>query len=173
MLAPRRRLGPDGRRGTLLTPSTPVEAMATSSAELLRMSTAQLDDLFRVSPAGQIPSSHGQGTIIVAPGTRLAQPASKVLGLMWRGKVFRPGELQNEILPFGLDAVAARVYKGPSWFDDRECIVLDYSQTSRVAGWIRDEIREISPTLYLGLVWGVGRAFGGRRRLFLKFALDF
>jgi hypothetical protein len=33
--------------------------------------------------------------------------------------------------------------------------VLDYSQTSIVAQWIRDEIREVSPGLYLGLVyWG-------------------
>jgi hypothetical protein len=147
--------------------------MATSAADLLRMSPAQLDDLFRASPAGAIPSDHGRGTVIVASGTRLARPAAKALGLFWRGKVFRPGELQNEILPLGFDAIGARVYKGPSWFDDRECIVLDYSQTSRVAGWIRDEIREVSPTLYLGLVWGTGRVFGGRRRLFLKFALDF
>ena len=147
--------------------------MVTSAADLLRMSPAQLDDLFRTASAGDIPLSQGRGTVIVAPGTRLARPGAKALGFFWRGKVFRPGELQNEILPFGLDAIAARVYKGPSWFDGRECVVLDYSQTSRVASWIRDEIREVSPTLYLGLVWGVGRAFGGRRRLFLKFALDF
>jgi len=147
--------------------------MITSAADLLRMSPAQLDDLFRTSPAGDIPLSHGRGTVIVAPGTRLAQPGARALGFFWRGKVFREGELQNEILPFGLDAIAARVHKGPSWFDGRECVVLDYSDTSRVASWIRDEIREVSPTLYLGLVWGVGRAFGGRRRLFLKFALDF
>ncbi len=147
--------------------------MVTSAADLLQMPNDRLDELFRASPAGQIPSAHGKGTIIVAPGTRLARPGARALGVFWRGKVFRPGELQNEILPFGFDAVAARVYKGPSWFDDSECIVLDYSQTSRVASWIRDEIREVSPTLYLGMVWGVGRAFGGRRRLFLKFALDF
>jgi hypothetical protein len=44
--------------------------------------------------------------------------------------------------------------------------VLDYSQTSLVAGWIRDEIRMIEPSFYLGQV------FGGRTRLF-HFALQF
>jgi hypothetical protein len=67
--------------------------------------------------------------------------------------------------------VRAEVSVGPSWLDDRPCVVLDYSRSSVVAGWIRDEIREVAPGLYLGLVWGVGRLFGGRR-LVLRFALD-
>ena len=48
-------------------------------------------------------------------------------------------------LPFGLNAIIARVYKEPSWLDGKECIVLDYSDTSLVAHWIRDEIRAIAP----------------------------
>ena len=41
----------------------------------------------------------------------------------------------------------------PSWFDGRESIVLDYSRTSLIAHWIRDEIREVAPRLYLGIVY--------------------
>ena len=55
------------------------------------------------------------------------------------------GVLRNQILPFGLNAIIAKVYKGDSWLDGKECIVLDYSDTSLVAQWIRDEIREIQP----------------------------
>ena len=55
------------------------------------------------------------------------------------------GVLRNKILPFGLNAIIAKVYKGDSWLDGKECIVLDYSDTSLVAHWIRDEIREIQP----------------------------
>ena len=61
--------------------------------------------------------------------------------------------LKNKILPFGLNAIIAKVYKGPSWLDGKECIVLDYSDTSVIAQWIRDEIREIEPGLYLGKVY--------------------
>ena len=43
--------------------------MAVNVAEMLKMSQAQLDDLFTQSPAGEIPSGEGKGTAIVAPGT--------------------------------------------------------------------------------------------------------
>jgi hypothetical protein len=69
--------------------------------------------------------------------------------------VFDPasGTLKNRILPLGLNAIIAKVYKGPSLLDGKECIVLDYSETSLVAHWVRDEIRLISPGLYLGKVY--------------------
>jgi hypothetical protein len=75
-------------------------------------------------------------------------------------------EPSGRITSFGLNAIIAKVYKGPSWLDSKECIVLDYSETSLVAGWIRDEIRQIGPGLYLGKV------YGGRKRL-IDFALKF
>jgi hypothetical protein len=49
--------------------------------------------------------------------------------------------------------VIAKVYQGDSWIDSKPCIVLDYSETSMVAHWIRDEIRLIGPKLYLGNVY--------------------
>ena len=57
------------------------------------------------------------------------------------------------MLALGVNAIVAEVYKGPSLFDGKECIVLDYSKTSLVAKWIRDEIRLIAPKLYLGRVY--------------------
>ena len=73
----------------------------------------------------------------------------------WSGKVFdrEKGDLKNKILPFGLKAVRAKVYKEASWFDGEETIVLDYSKTSFVARKVRDEIREVAPGLFLGLVF--------------------
>ena len=75
----------------------------------------------------------------------------------WQGKIFdeKKGELLNKIFPFGIRAIKARVYKALSWVDNKECIVLDYSKTSLLARVIRDEIREVSPGLYLGVIfWG-------------------
>jgi hypothetical protein len=139
------------------------------------MTAVQLDALFQERPAGPVPTGDSRGTIIFMPGTRLAVLVNKILGaLAWRGKVFRPetGDLKNKVSPLAIQAVRARVYEAPSWLDDRPCVVLDYSQTSKVAGWIRDEIREVEPGVYLGIVWGVGRLFGGRK-LVLRFALTF
>ncbi len=132
--------------------------------------------MFQRSGAGEIPVGRWRGTPIIFPGTRAAKHAAAVLGTVaWRGKVFHPesGDLKNLISILAIPAIRARVYRQESWLDEQECIVLDYSPTSRVAGWVRDEIREASPGLYLGLVYGVGRVFGGRRLLGLSFALSF
>ena len=125
------------------------------------MSQAQLDDLFRASPAGDIPNGPAKGTAIIAPGTVFSEPTAQIINLFgWQGKVFdaAKGLLKNKIFAFGFEAIVARVYKGPSWLDNKECIVLDYSDTSIVAHYIRDEIRLISPNFYLGVVyWGKDR----------------
>ncbi len=130
--------------------------MATDVSDLMTMSQQQLDDLFRNSPAGDIPNGEAQGTALIAPGTALEGDAAKLIHYFnWQGKVFdaAAGELCNKILPIGLEAIIARVYKGTSWFDGQECIVLDYSQTSLIARWIRDEIRVVGPGVYLGIVY--------------------
>ncbi len=138
--------------------------MAYDVPQLLAMSPTQLDDLFRSSPAGDIPDGQADGTAIIAPGTKFsAQVASIVETFGWQGKVFdaAKGCLRNRVLVAGIQAIVAKVYKGPSWFDGNECIVLDYSETSVVAHYIRDEIRLIGPGFYLGLVyWGKQRLFG-------------
>jgi choline dehydrogenase-like flavoprotein len=142
--------------------------MATTT-ELLKMSQTDLDELFKKSEPGPIPNGEAQGTAIIAPGTTFSDEiASMVSHFAWQGKSFdaAKGVLRNKILPFGLNAIVAKVYKGPSWLDGKECIVLDYSDTSLVARWIRDEIRQIGPNQYLGKV------YWDKKRLF-DFALQF
>jgi hypothetical protein len=124
--------------------------------QLLDMNQEQLDELFRNSPAGPIPQGEGDGTVIIATRTQLTEVAARFLRFFaWQGKVFNPerGDLRNEITPFGIQAIIAKVYKAPSWLDGKECIVLDYSDTSVIAQWVRDEIREVAPGLYLGIVY--------------------
>lgn len=143
--------------------------MAYDVPQLLKMSQAQLDELFTNSPPGEIPDGEADGTAIVAPGTPYTQNiASFINHFAWQGKVFdaKKGVLKNRITAFGLNAIIAKVYKAPSWLDKKECIVLDYSETSLVAQWIRDEIRQIGPGFYLGKV------YWSKKRL-IDFALKF
>ena len=130
--------------------------MAYTAKQLLSMSQKELDDLFSSSPVGDIPNGEAQGTAIVAPGTIFSQEIASVINIFaWQGKTFDAahGTLTNRISAFGVNAIVAQVYKAPSWFDNKECIVLDYSKTSIAAMHIRDEIRLIAPGLYLGLVY--------------------
>jgi len=135
--------------------------MAYDAPTLLAMTQTQLDDLFKASPPGEIPNGEAKGTAIVAPGTKYSESIAQIIKHFgWQGKVFdaQKGLLKNRILAFGIEAIVARVYKGPSWLDAKECIVLDYSDTSLLAHWIRDEIRLIGPGFYLGKVyWGKDR----------------
>ena len=120
------------------------------------MSAQQLDDLFGSSPAGNIPNGEAEGTAIIASGTVFSKEIADIISLFgWKGKTFDAahGTLRNRLLAFGIDAIVAEVYKGNSWFDNKECIVLDYSKTSIVASHIRDEIRQIGPGIYLGIVF--------------------
>ena len=138
-------------------------------SEMLKMTQEELDDVFRQSPAGEIRGGEAKGTAIIAPGTDFTDNIAEFVShFAWQGKVFdrAKGVLRNRILPFGLNAIIAKVYKGPSWMDQKECIVLDYSETSLLAQWIRDEIREVEPRIYLGKV------FWGKKRL-IDFALEF
>jgi hypothetical protein len=143
--------------------------MATTVPELLKMSQKDLDDLFTRSDPGPIPDGAAEGTAIIAPGTTYSPEIAKLVNLFtWQGKTFDGphGVLRNRILPLHLNAIVAEVYKGPSWLDGKECIVLDYSKTSTVAQWIRDEIRQIAPNVYLGKV------YWNKKRL-IDFALHF
>jgi hypothetical protein len=120
------------------------------------MSQKELDDLFRNSPAGDIPDGDCQGTVIIAPGTLITPIQAKLLHIFgWQGKVFdaKRGTLINKVLVTGSHAVAAQVYKDKSWYDGKECIVIDYSKTTLIVRWARDEIRLIAPHTYLGILY--------------------
>ena len=130
--------------------------MEYDAAKLMSMSQVQLDELFKASPVGDIPNGQAKGTAIIAPSTAYTVNIAEIINHFgWQGKVFdaQKGVLKNKILSFGLEAIVAKVYKGKSWLDDKECIVLDYSDTSLLAHWVRDEIRLIGPGFYLGKVY--------------------
>jgi hypothetical protein len=143
--------------------------MALEMNDLLKLSSDELDDLFRRSPPGEFPDGDASGTVLVTAGEKLNRLTDRIASrVAWQGKHFRRehGDLKNKVGPFGFRAVRAKVYKEASWLDGQETIVLDYSKTSFVARSVRDEIREVAPGLYLGLVFL-------RRRKILHFALKF
>ena len=143
--------------------------MALDANDLLGMSQPELDALFSAHEAGPVPDGEAKGAAIIAPGTIFSPEIAAAINVFaWKGKIFdaKAGFLRNEILPFGLKAIVARVYKAPSWLDGKECIVLDYSETSLVASHIRDEIRLVDENLYLGKV------YWDAKRL-IDFSLDF
>src|SRR5258705_289320 len=105
---------------------------------------------------GEIPNGEAKGTAIISPGTEFSPEIGAFIShFVWQGKIFdaKSGTLRNHITPFGLTAILAKVSKGKSLLDRKPCIVIDYSQTSAVAHWVRDEIRQIAPKTFFGVVY--------------------
>jgi hypothetical protein len=130
--------------------------MSITAQTISQMTADEVDQLFRDGEVGQIPDGLAEGTAIFWPGNPTEPLVEKIVHkIAWQGKVVSAEDrsLKNRILPIGLKAIAADVYTGRSWFDGEDCIVLDYSNRSIVARWVRDEIRRVAPGLYLGLVY--------------------
>ncbi len=126
----------------------------------LEMTRAQLDDIYRNAEPGQLPVGDTRGTAILAGSLFSRVVAAFARLFAWQGKVFdlfcpnaEAGVLVNKILPLGLTFIVAKVYRGESWLDGKQTIIIDYSKTSFFAKVIRDEIREVEPGVYLGKVW--------------------
>src|SRR5262249_8033717 len=137
--------------------------------QLVEMRRRELVRVYESGTADGVPDGRGRGAVLLGTGGVLGRIVAVLAYLFaWRGKVFdrRAGRLKNLISPLAVRAIAADVYRADSWHDGQPCIVLDYSARSLVARKIRDEIREVAPGVFLGLV------FWGRRRV-LDFALDF
>lgn len=143
--------------------------MTITTADMIEMPQAELDDLYKKSSVGVLPDGDSRGTAMIFPGSLFSKILIPLIkGLAWKGKVFHRDQnyLLNKVSPFGIQLIKAQIYKGSSWIDGEEVIILDYSKTSFVAQKIRDEIREVAPSLYLG------QAYWGKTRL-LNFILEF
>lgn len=143
--------------------------MAMTTADLQKLSPAELDDLYKRSPIGDIPDGEGKGTVLFLTGLPTGNFFSALVRLLaWQGKVFYRdrGFLLNRVSLLSIQMIKASVYGGESWFSEGEATILDYSKTSFVAQKIRDEIREVAPGLY------IGQAYWNKTRV-LCFSLEF
>lgn len=157
---------------TLKAAALPVQINELSDLQKLRQ--RDLNALYGEIDAGTIPNGGSRGKAIVLPGTLLTYPAAAAMGLVWQGKIFEKENSEESTVlfnrVFGFKAIQAKVFYGPSWYDGQESIIVDYLETSLLVPFVRDEIREIAPGLYLGRAYArtlIGPQFA------LNFALDF
>jgi hypothetical protein len=129
--------------------------MVLSLMDLIDMTQAQADTLFRRCRSNKMPDGPAMGTALVAAGNAIEGPCLWLAcWLAWRNKVFDRAHatVVDDAGPFGLH-IRGSVYIAPSRFDQQPAIILDYSKTSGLTRKIRDEIRQVSPITYLGIVY--------------------
>jgi len=122
-----------------------------SMNQLVRMPESDLRALFAASPAAPEPNGFVPGRAIKSPGSRLTVPYSRGARLVWQGKIFREGKMVNRVFGVG-KAIPADVYLGESRVDGQPALIFDYSH-SRLWPDVRDEVREVAPGLYLGIMY--------------------
>lgn len=130
-------------------PAEPVTAEA-----LMRLDTAQLDALFAKAEAGLIPDGPAAGVANRDPGSGFGAFTRGFFKGLWDGKTFdrAKGTLTNRTV-FG-NTGSAKVYIGASRIDGKPCIILDYTKSDNfLARAVYDEMREVSPGLYLGIAY--------------------
>jgi hypothetical protein len=121
--------------------------------ELVRMSECQLLSLYRNAEAGQMPSGYTPGKMISKPGSKTTVLKSKITSkTVWQGKYFDDNGIMTNRM-FNVRAIKGEVQMGESWIDGKPSIIIDYAPTSFVWRQYRDEIREVSPGIYLGIMF--------------------
>jgi hypothetical protein len=138
---------PEARAGDAAGPV----AVPQTMQQLVRMPEADLRALFAASPAATEPSGFVPGRAIKSPGTRMTVPNSRATRLVWQGKIFSNGKMVNRVFGVG-KAIPADVYLGESLTDGQPALIFDYSH-SKLWPDVRDEVREVSPGLYLGIMY--------------------
>jgi len=140
--------------GVLLFDSaaTWAQGPAMTINDLVRMTGPQLDALYASATVPPIPDGRVRGRAIYYPGTKLAVPMSRGARVVWQGKVFDRASATAMNKFFGVRSVPGKLYQGESWRDGAPALILDYRETSRIYANYRDEIRQIGPGLYLGLM---------------------
>ncbi len=120
--------------------------------DLAALATPQLEQLYRQSAPGPVPTGKVKGRALY-PDARFGVARSRAARAVWQGKVFRPEDSTAVNRFFGMRVIEGNVYAGPSWLDGGPAMILDYQGTSRLYGNYRDEIRQVAPGLYLGLMY--------------------
>ncbi|MBP3958136.1 hypothetical protein J8F10_23045 [Gemmata sp. G18] len=130
----------------------PAIAPRREMSDLVRMPKSELEALYLASPPASAPSGFVPGRAIKSPGSRLTVPNSRITRLAWQGKIFRnDGTMINRVFG-GAKAIPADVYQGESLLDGQPSLILDYSR-SKLWPDVRDEVREVEPGLYLGVMY--------------------
>jgi hypothetical protein len=133
-----------------------VVPMGYSAEQLLRMNECELVQVYKGGVPGMPPCGYTPGTIIFQPGSAVTVPTAKLMkATAWQGK-YIPGDGTMVNRMFGLPAIKAAVTSGESFIDGRPSVIFDYQDTSLVWRKYRDEVREVSPGVYLGCMHRLG-----------------
>ena len=121
-------------------------------ADLRRLNADQLQQLYASACPGAQPVGFARGQVLCRANTRMPRMKTRLSNFIWKGKHFNEhGEFINQWIAF--HAFHSQVAVGPSFYDGRPCLVLEYPENTPYFGKMRDEAREVAPGVYLAMVF--------------------
>lgn len=136
---------------SLLIAPPATQASPLSLECLSKMSWAELECLYRQAHSGAMPCGYFEGEAVYCKGKLFSRIKGKTANLAWKGKHFSCGIITNQWATG--KRLKGKVYRDCSWLDGKPSIMLDYRSTSFRWRNIRDEIREIAPGVYIGIMF--------------------
>lgn len=130
----------------------PGHATVCGIKELKTRGACELWALYAGGVPAALPCGQLDGAVLCSPD-RLGK--LRVLGsnLAWRGKcVASDGYALNRWLG-GINWIGAHAVVAPSWHDGQPALTIDYAPGTPIFANTHDELREIAPGLYLGLIY--------------------
>lgn len=113
---------------------------------------ATLEALFRGASARPVPPGVYNGAVLWVDGAKLPKARARLQSGVWKGKHFTGCDQFVNRFP-GFEAIPAAGRLEASWADGMPAYVLEYAPGSPLFGPNRDELREVSPGVWLGRVW--------------------
>lgn len=142
----------------VLTPGVLVAGEPRNLVDLARMSPDQLEVLFENAPRpDSIPSGKTRGLVFFQPGKLHSRLLGRSLHMLWQGKQLDGSAniMKNRMAGFSI--IPASMSIEDAFGDGEPAVVLNYQgmqdKVTQFADVARDEIREVSPGLWIGRMW--------------------
>ena len=139
---------------TTLLLTLPVNGQTPLNFDSLgKMSSLQLEELYRNGKAFEPSDGYLKGRAFPKPDKFGHQLRSESISLVWKGKNIytKDAIMLNQVGKKQM--IAASISKDESWLDGKPSVIFDYAIGPKWAQKARDEVREIAPGLYLGIMY--------------------
>jgi len=127
-----------------------VVPVPTCLDEAQRLQGWQLEELFRGAEIGQPFVGKANGRLVHLTDKRLPRVKCRLANAVWRGKKANEcGHFVNRWIG-DREWIGSRYVIGPSWIDGKPAVLMEYPPGTALFANMHDELREISPGLYIG-----------------------